>query len=168
MIFLTVGTQLPFDRLVRSVDEWCAGPERHEVFGQIAQGKGERYTPRHFNWKAFLDPEDIERRFQEADIIVGHAGMGTIISALTYRRPLLVLPRRAEFGEHRNDHQLATASRFGNRPGLYVAADETGISEHLDRMTGQTAAASPDLIAPFADPGLIEAVRSGLFGGSQS
>ena len=166
MIFLTVGTQLPFDRLVRSVDEWCAGQERHEVFGQIAEGNSERYTPRHFNWKAFLDPQDIEKRFQEADIIVGHAGMGTIISALTYQRPLVVMPRRVEFGEHRNDHQLATASRFGNRPGLNVAADETEISIVLDRLTAQTAVAAPDLVSPFADASLIAATRKVILGGS--
>lgn len=164
MIFLTVGTQLPFDRLVRSIDEWCAGQERCEVFGQIAEGNGERYTPRHFDWKAFLEPDEIEKRFQEADIIVGHAGMGTIISALTYQRPLVVMPRRAEFGEHRNDHQLATASRFGNRPGLNVATDETEVSALLDRLTKESPAIASQKLTPFADPDLISAVRTGILG----
>jgi len=168
LIFLTVGTQLPFDRLVRSVDEWCARHDHHEIFGQIAAQNSESYTPKNFSWQAFLTPEDIEKRFKDARIIVGHAGMGTIISALTHRRPLLMLPRRAEFGEHRNDHQLATADRFGDRPNLNVATDKNDISEHLDRLTGPAATLAPEVITPFAEQGLIAAVRGGLLGRAQS
>ena len=46
-----------------------------------------------------------------AAAIVAHAGMGTILTALETGKRLLVMPRRAALGEHRNDHQLATVSR---------------------------------------------------------
>ena len=50
MIFVTVGAQLPFDRLVSVVDEWAGSTGRSDVFGQIARGK----RPRHFESVDFL------------------------------------------------------------------------------------------------------------------
>ncbi len=38
MIFVTVGEQLPFDRLVRAVDEWAAASGK-EVFAQIGNSE---------------------------------------------------------------------------------------------------------------------------------
>ncbi len=58
---------------------------------------------------------------QAATAIVAHAGMGTILTALEMGKPLLVMPRRAALGEHRNDHQLATASRFAELGRVKVA-----------------------------------------------
>ena len=44
MIFLTIGSHEPFDRLVRYVDEWCAERGRDDaVFGQIT--KRAEYIP---------------------------------------------------------------------------------------------------------------------------
>ena len=35
MIFATVGTQLPFDRLIAAVDRWAGTRPGREVFAQI-------------------------------------------------------------------------------------------------------------------------------------
>ncbi len=56
MIFLTVGTQLPFDRLVAAVDAWAARQPGQEVFGQISDPGPAGYRPKHFAWVADLDP----------------------------------------------------------------------------------------------------------------
>ena len=69
-----------------------------------------------------------------ADAIVAHAGMGTILTALELGKPLLVLPRRASLGEHRNEHQLATARRFADTGRLAVAFDESELAQRLDEL----------------------------------
>jgi UDP-N-acetylglucosamine transferase subunit ALG13 len=51
--------------------------------------------------------------------------MGTIISALDSGNPLLLMPRLASQGEHRNDHQLSTANRFSHFSNIKIADDET-------------------------------------------
>jgi len=124
MIFVTVGEQLPFDRLVRAVDEWAA-TSGEEVFAQIGATK---WKPQNIGFKKFLDPEEFIERLQHADLIVGHAGMGTIITALEKGKQLLVLPRQSALGEHRNDHQLATAKRFQALGYIMVAMDEFDLS----------------------------------------
>ena len=134
-LFLTVGTQLPFDRLVQALDAW-AGMHCHEdlaIFGQIGPVSSDGYRPQNFACMSFLEPEEFDRRFADATHIIAHAGMGTIISALVAEKPLLIMPRRARLGEQRNDHQLATVRQFKHRPGIWAVEDETGLASKLDR-----------------------------------
>jgi len=166
LIFLTVGSQIPFNRLVRAVDSWCAKSRQTEVFGQIAAVGKDGYRPRHFPWSEFLTPDEFDQRFIDASLIVGHAGMGTIISALTYQRPLLMLPRRAALKETRNDHQVATASRFAGRRGLCAVVDETELPDRLDELSKGGAEGTQPLADPFADPALVDVVRAGIFAGA--
>ncbi len=158
MIFLTIGTHEPFDRLVRCVDEWCGDRELGDhVFGQITDRA--EYSPKHFRAVASLAPAEYAERFEAATCIISHAGMGSIITALSKQKPIVILPRRGHLQETRNDHQFATMQRFQSRPGIHAAADETELGSVLDQvMNGDATAASG--ISPFAEDQLIEAVRN--------
>lgn len=120
MILLTVGTQLPFDRFVEIVDRLApALPER--IFAQIGQGE---YQPRNMDWRAFVGPIEFERRIAECSYVISHAGIGTVVMAQKHRKAMILFPRRAGLGEHRNDHQLATVHALGGRSGISAALDE--------------------------------------------
>lgn len=131
MIFVTVGTDLPFDRMVRVIDEWAGENSRSDVFAQIGDGGWE---PKNIRFANFLQPSEFTEHFKSASIIISHAGMGTILSALYYRKPILVVPKRASLGEHRNEHQLATARRMMDMGNVNVAFDECELREQLGRM----------------------------------
>jgi UDP-N-acetylglucosamine transferase subunit ALG13 len=128
VIFVTVGEQLPFDRLIRAMDRWASSSSK-EVFAQIGDAA---WKPLHIQFSDFLAPEVFREKFLAAEIVVAHAGMGTIISALEMEKPLLVMPRRAALGEHRNDHQFATAKRFLALNYISVAFDEAELLAKLD------------------------------------
>lgn len=170
MIFLTVGTQLPFDRLVAGVDAWAARNPGRAIFGQIADPGPAGYRPQSFDWVADLEPSEFDARFRAASHVVAHAGMGTIIGALGAGKPLLVMPRRAHLGEQRNDHQFATVRRLCARPGIaragILAALETEeLPGRLDALlAGGTAGQGAAPIARFADARLIDAVRTAILG----
>jgi Uncharacterized conserved protein len=136
MILLTVGTQLAFDRLTAAVDEWLVGVDV-EVVGQIGLGT---YVPKRFRYQDFFNPSELEDLFSSADLIISHAGMGTIISALTRGKPIVIVPRRADLGEHRNDHQIATARKFSShrsvKPVFDVGQLDAAISELLSAGAG--------------------------------
>lgn len=117
MIFVTVGTQLPFERLLETVDAWAAEHPDQEVFAQVGQTK---YKPSHFRTTISMSPTDYDDWLSRADIIIGHVGMGTIISGVKHAKPLVLMPRHAAKGEHRNDHQLATAKQFGTLPTVNI------------------------------------------------
>jgi UDP-N-acetylglucosamine transferase subunit ALG13 len=158
MIFVTVGTQLSFDRLVRTVDEWAGRTHRRDVFAQVGPSK---LSPRHLEWARFVAPADFRRRIQQAELVISHAGMGCILTALELARPILVMPRRAALGEQRNDHQLATAERLGGLGRVAVAMDEAELARWLEQPRGITAGAG---IAPHASPELIGSLRAFLAG----
>ena len=108
MIFVTIGTQLPFDRLIRIMDE-LAPQLNEEVVAQVHQCG---FTPKNIKAIDFLAPDEYNTPFDKARLIVAHAGMGTILSALQKDKPIIIFPRIAALGEHRNEHQLATARKF--------------------------------------------------------
>ena len=124
MIFVTVGSMFPFDRLIKAVDEWVATRplDGEEIVAQIGDG---RYEPRHMPFDRFLDKPQYEQRVQQSRALIAHAGAGTIELALAHSKPLLVVPRSSRFGEHVNDHQLATARKF-EALGHVMVAYEVG------------------------------------------
>lgn len=154
MIFVTVGTQLPFDRLVRAIDDWAAARNRTDIFAQIGPGE---YQPRHLKWARFIDAPDFRRHVAEAETVVAHAGMGSIITALEMGKAIVVMPRRADLREHRNDHQLATARHFAAQGRIRVAFDEAELLSKLDVLAHCTAA-RPRCSAT-ASPELLDALR---------
>jgi UDP-N-acetylglucosamine transferase subunit ALG13 len=153
MIFVTVGSDIPFDRLVRTVDRWAGLRDRRDVFAQIGHGG---WRPGFIEHSAMLEPAEFTRRLAASRIVIGHAGMGTILSALQYSKPVLVMPRRGALGETRNDHQLATARQLMAMNKIRVAFDDDELFESLDRIDHLT---PDDPIMPHAEERLIRMLR---------
>ncbi len=110
MIFLTVGTQFPFDRLVKSVDEMLSeNGFEEEIFAQIGESS---YQPRNFEAVPFLEKRLFDKHICEASGIISHGGIGTIAMAIEHNKPLLAMPRLKRYGEVVHDHQIAIVKRF--------------------------------------------------------
>lgn len=162
-LFLTVGSQLPFDRLAAAMDTWVAERDvpSSQVFGQIGPLRAGNHRPSAFPWTQLMDPKAFNTRFAQASHIVAHAGMGTIISALVTGRPIVLLPRRGALRETRNDHQLATVRHFRDRPGVWVAESEDELPEMIDEMLG-SAEVIRGRANMLADPDLTSAIRQAI------
>jgi len=134
VIFVAVGTQGPFDRMIRAIDDWAVRNDRHDVFAQIGR---DAWHPTRIDWVEHLGAQEFHARVGDADVVISHAGMGTILTALELGKPLLIMPRRAQLLEQRNDHQVATARKLGELGLATVAKDEEELSEllqHLDQL----------------------------------
>ena len=153
MIFVTVGAQMPFDRLVKTVDQWASDHGRADIFAQIGLTD---FCPSTIQWTQFLDPGEFKRRYEAASVIVAHAGTGSIITALQMGKPILIMPRRASLRETRNDHQVATAEQFRRFASVVVAWDEKELIAGLD---GINAMDGRQRIGPSASPELVAAIR---------
>lgn len=129
MIVATVGTQLPFPRFLDAIDS-IAGRHGLSVFAQTADPD---WAPRHIQATPHLSPAEFARRAQEARLIAGHAGIGTLLTAKKLAKPLIIYPRRAALGEHRNEHQLATARALEEVKGCYIAWDDSTLETLLLR-----------------------------------
>lgn len=148
MIFLTVGTQFPFDRLIKSVDQ--AFDKRlinEEIFAQIGETS---YKPLNFESVVSLEKNLFDKRLREASSVISHAGMGTITMALKNHKPLLVMPRLKRYREHVNDHQVATARKFeelGHILAVYDAKDLPNGIRKLKNFVPRERKANPEAVA---------------------
>lgn len=157
MIFLTVGTQFPFDRLARAVDEIIdEGLIDGEVFAQIGESS---YKPRNFESVAHLEKDVFDNYIREASGVIGHAGMGTISMAMEYEKPLLVVPRQKRYGEVVNDHQVAIARKFeelGHLLAAYEVEELEGKIHELKNFVPRKRQARPEGIMETIDTFLQE------------
>ena len=132
MIFLTVGTQFPFDRLVRAVDEVVTQTGFDErIFAQVGATS---YRPRNFEAVPVLEKTLFDSYLLRANGIISHAGMGTIAVALEHKKPLLVMPRLKKYGEVVNDHQLSMALQFSKLGYFLVARDVEELPKKMDAL----------------------------------
>jgi UDP-N-acetylglucosamine transferase subunit ALG13 len=154
MIFVTVGTQGQFDRLIRTVDEWAGMRGRNDVFAQTGPSD---YRSEYIRTERFIDPAEFRKRVESASLVIAHAGMGSIISALELGKQIIVMPRRASLGEHRNDHQVATAKRFAEQGRITVALNEKELVDRLDQLEVFDEAKR---LGAHASPHLIVTIRT--------
>jgi UDP-N-acetylglucosamine transferase subunit ALG13 len=132
VIFVTVGSMFPFDRLIRSVDELVQrGVITDAIEAQIGDGT---YEPKHMPFVRFLSKPEYEEKLQRCDAIIAHAGAGTIALALAHQKPLLVLPRQAKLAEHVNDHQIPTARKFAELEHVLVANEAEDLPSQLPHL----------------------------------
>jgi UDP-N-acetylglucosamine transferase subunit ALG13 len=160
-VFVTVGTQLPFDRLVEAADRISAALG-WEVLAQIGRAG---YRPRHMKWCNFVESETAAEWIRESDLLITHAGMGTILGRLEAGGPMLVMPRRASLGEHRNEHQSATCRRLGHFAAIRVVNDEQDMREAVGSFRSDMRS-SP--IGKLAQPDLVNAIRNFVWNGDSN
>jgi UDP-N-acetylglucosamine transferase subunit ALG13 len=71
---------------------------------------------------------ELQQAMREADVVVTHAGVGSALAALATGHCPVFVPRRRQFGEHIDDHQVQIATSLGAR-GLVLAREAGAISE---------------------------------------
>ena len=162
MIFVTVGSDTPFDRLIKTIDRWAFENSRRDVFAQIGRNA---WKPQFVAYSEMLGPHDFKRHVNAARVVVGHAGMGTILTALQLNTPLLVMPRRGAMGETRNNHQVDTARELECIKGVDVAIDERSLIEKLQFIDD---AKNSVTISSHADESLTSSIREFIHRHKQS
>lgn len=154
MILLTIGTHEPFDRLVMAMDE-IAGKIQTRVIAQVVSTN---YRIENMESLGFVPPSQLEGLFREAEFIVCHAGMGSILTAFELGKPVIAFPRMASLHETRNEHQLATVKKLQTFGYLYVAYDKEQLEAIV--LMGINGDLKPlHTIGKFASSNLINAVK---------
>ncbi|HIJ65992.1 MAG TPA: beta-1,4-galactosyltransferase [Candidatus Hydrogenedentes bacterium] len=112
MIYVTVGTLfLDFPRLIHKMDA-IADATGEEILIQTGLCTT---LPKHCGHFDFKPHDECLAMQREARVVVCHAGIGSILDALSVRRPLLVVPRLKRHNEHLTDHQLDIADAVQRR-----------------------------------------------------
>jgi len=130
LIFLTVGTwRIGYDRLVIAVDELAgSGVITEEIIAQTGYGS---YRPKYMTVVEFCSPDEFVDFISKAKLVISHAGIGTIIETVKQKKPIIVVPRKTEFGEVDNDHQFVTAKYLQKEGKIIVAREVDELPDKL-------------------------------------
>jgi len=130
LIFVTVGSMLPFDRMIRMMDNWTSQHSGEDILAQIGGGG---YEPRHMRWQRIIAPDEYKTVVEASRLMVAHAGTGSVFTASEYQKPIVLVPRRAAQKEHTTDHQLDTAKWLEGKPGIFIAWTEADLAVQIER-----------------------------------
>ena len=162
MIFVTIGTQEPFDRLIKLMDN-ISQKLNLDITAQVSLSS--TYKSRHLKCVNFLNPTEFDKILLESELIVAHAGMGTIISSLVNKKPLIVFPREKKLMEHRSDHQIATANYFEDVGYINVARDEFQLETLIQNFICNEWNKSEIEIGDYASETLIDSLKMDILDG---
>ncbi len=153
MIVVSVGSSdQPFARLVSAVQAL----DPADVFLQHGPVQPPQGIAKAVPYLGF---RDLFRAVEQADAVVTHAGVGSILMAAELGKTPIVMPRRKELGEAVDDHQYHLANALAAE-GAVVAVSE---AQEL-RGAIETLAPRP-LARVMGNAGLVEAVRESLMCG---
>ncbi len=111
MIFVTLGTQdKSFIRLLNEIDKQIElGNIKEKVIAQVGytQFKSDR-----MEIYEYMSDEDFKKYMSEADLIITHGGIGSVLNALSYNKKILAFSRLSKYKEHINDHQIQIVEKF--------------------------------------------------------
>ncbi|GAH82957.1 unnamed protein product, partial [marine sediment metagenome] len=79
----------------------------------------------------FIDAEAFEKLIRKTDVIISHAGAGTILTALKYGKPVVVVPRQKKFKEHVDDHQLQLTKELAKQKKIIPVYRINGLEEAI-------------------------------------
>ncbi len=121
-LFVTLGFERhSFDRLLKAVDIGIG----RGIFPEdtLIQKGFSRYSPSRGKAIAFLAYDQMEATLESADIVIAHAGVGTLLHCLHLQKIPILFPRSARWGEHVDDHQIVFAGVMEAKKRALVAYD---------------------------------------------
>jgi UDP-N-acetylglucosamine transferase subunit ALG13 len=132
MIFVTVGThEQPFDRLIKKLDELVAKRKiKEKIIAQIGYCN---YIPKNFEYFRFTPFEKMEKFFDSANLVITHAGVGSVFLALRKGKKTIVVPRMKKFGEHSDDHQIQVAKELEKQKLIIPVYDIENLENAIEK-----------------------------------
>ena len=135
MILVMLGTQNnSFHRLLEEIDRLIEiGKINDEV---IVQAGYTKYKSQNMKIVDFVSNDEIEKLEQQADCIITHGGVGSIIGSIEIGKKVIAVPRLKQYGEHVNDHQLDIIESFDKLGYIIGITDVPQLEEALQRVKG--------------------------------
>lgn len=107
-LFVPLGTQkFQFSRLVIGLNKLVE--EKKYAPSEILMQSSLYEVQPLFQHKTLISLADFEHSIRQAEVVVTHSGVNTIITCMKMNKPLVIVPRLKEFGEHVDNHQLEIA-----------------------------------------------------------
>ena len=132
MILVTLGTQdKSFERLLKALDNLIDKKIIQEEV--VVQAGYTSYESKNMKVFSYLPKEEFEKLIEECDLLITHAGVGSIMAGLKRKKKIIAIPRLAKYQEHTNDHQLQIAEEFEKEGYLLSVVDLKDLKKALNK-----------------------------------
>ncbi|MBP3831289.1 MAG: hypothetical protein ILA02_02825 [Clostridia bacterium] len=133
MILVLLGTQNnDFHRLLDEIEKNIANGNINDQV--IVQAGFTKYKSDKMKIFSMTSKENLEDLIKKADLIITHAGVGSIEMSLEHNKKVIAVPRLKKFGEHVNDHQKDIEREFSRRRWLIGINDVSELSLALNKV----------------------------------
>ena len=113
MIFVILGTQdKKFPRLLEEIQKKIDEGKINKKEEIIVQAGSTKFESKDMKIMDYIPVKEFEELIDKADLIICHAGVGTILTALKKGKKIIAAARLKKYGEHVNDHQLQILDNF--------------------------------------------------------
>jgi len=122
MILVLLGTQNnSFHRLLEEIQKNIDnGIIKEDVVVQKGYTKFESNDMTLYNQ---LPLDEIEKLIDNANLVITHGGVGSIINSIKKGKKVIAVPRLKKYNEHINDHQLDIVKSF-NELGYIIGLND--------------------------------------------
>lgn len=128
MILVLLGTQNnSFHRLLEEIDNLIEKKVINEKV--IVQAGYTKYESKNMKIFGLIPQNELNKYQKEADLIITHGGVGSIISSLKIGKKVIAIPRLHEYGEHVNDHQKQIVESF-DKKGYIIGINDVSQLEN--------------------------------------
>lgn len=128
-----LGTQNnSFHRLLEEIDKLIKERKiKEEVIVQAGYTKYESINMKIFD---FISNDELEKLEQQANCVITHGGVGSIIGSIEKGKKVIAVPRLKQYGEHVNDHQLDIVQSFDKLGYIIGITDVSQLSDALKKI----------------------------------
>lgn len=124
MIFATCGSShLPFTRMMRALAVLPAA--------ELIVQHGPAEPPPAARAVAFLPYGEVVELVDAADVVISHAGVGSILCAIRAGHTPVVFPRLGRYAETVDDHQAELVRALAERGTVRVAWEAADLSDAI-------------------------------------
>ena len=130
MILVLLGTQHnEFKRILQEIEDCIDNNFINERV--VVQAGYTKYKTEKMKIFDMISKEVLENLIKDANIVITHGGVGSIISALRQNKKVIAVPRLHEFNEHVNDHQRQIVDIFSKKGYLIGIQNVEDLPEAL-------------------------------------
>ncbi len=134
MIFVVLGThERPFYRLVKEIDNLALkGKIKERIVVQLGF-TDYKFKAKNIEAYEYIPSDEFEKIMKKARIVITHGGAGTIMLAIRMKKPVIAVPRMAEFGEHADNHQLQIVKEMSKHGNVIAVEDVKNLMEAIKK-----------------------------------
>ena len=129
MILVTLGTQKePFTRLLDYIEK---SKIKDEIIVQAGYTKFDSKKMKIFD---FISYDEMEEYINKCDVVITHAGTGSVLTPLKKGKKVIICPRLAKYHEHVDDHQVELAEVFSEEGYVLELNEDNNLDDLMKKL----------------------------------